>query len=177
MWYVIQTMAGKEQELVGTIRKMVPPDSYESCFFLKRQLLKRLGGAWLEITETLFPAYVFVETDKPEEIFFQLKKVPEFTKLLGDTVEEFIPLEESEQDFLEVLCRNGKAEGQDKLVKLTRVWLGADGKVERLDGPLEYFKGQIVRVNLRKRYAMIEIPLRGKMQTVLLGIRLEKNRI
>lgn len=59
MWYVIQTITGKEQELVDLVYKMLPKTVYKECFFLKRQLLKRLGGEWLEVTETLFPAYVF----------------------------------------------------------------------------------------------------------------------
>ena len=89
MWYVIQTITGKEQELVDLVYKMLPKTVYKECFFLKRQLLKRLGGEWLEVTETLFPAYVFLDLTNADEVFYELKRIPEFSKLLGDNLGNF----------------------------------------------------------------------------------------
>ena len=59
MWYVIQTITGKEQELVDLVYKMLPKTVYKECFFLKRQLLKRLGGEWLEVTETFVSSFMY----------------------------------------------------------------------------------------------------------------------
>ena len=174
MWYVIQTMTGKEQELVAVLHKMLPASLYKDCFFLKRQLLKRLGGEWLEVTETLFPAYVFLDIDREysEEVFYRLKKVPEFTKLLGDSQGSFIPLENEEVEFLKLLCKNS---GENYLVHLTKVELDDSGEIRKLDGPLAYFKQKIIRLNLRKRYAIIETAMRGEIQTAMLGVKLEKD--
>ena len=179
MWYVIQTITGKEQELVDLVYKMLPKTVYKECFFLK--LLKRLGGEWLEVTETLFPAYVFLDLTNADEVFYELKRIPEFSKLLGDNLGEFIPLEEEERKFLELLCANeSPVNNADKgagyyLVRNTKVYLDAQGEIERLDGPLEYFKEKIIRLNLRKRYALIETAIRGEQQTAMLGIKLEKD--
>ena len=181
MWYVIQTITGKEQELVDLVYKMLPKTVYKECFFLKRQLLKRLGGEWLEVTETLFPAYVFLDLTNADEVFYELKRIPEFSKLLGDNLGEFIPLEEEERKFLELLCANeSPVNNADKgagyyLVRNTKVYLDAQAEIERLDGPLEYFKEKIIRLNLRKRYALIETAIRGEQQTAMLGIKLEKD--
>lgn len=182
MWYAVQTITGKEQELVALLHKMLPKNIYNECFFLKRQLLKRLGGEWLEVTETLFPAYVFLDLTKAEEVFYELKRVPEFAKILGDNLGDFIPLEEEEREFLERLCEekhNGVESAEEKkeyyLIRNTRVHLNDRGAIERLDGPLEYFENRIVQLNLRKRYAVIEIPMRGERQTAMLGIKLEKD--
>lgn len=181
MWYVIQTTTGKEQELVDVIHKSLPQKSYKECFFMRRELLKRLGGRWLEVTETLFPAYVFLEMDQPDEMFYHLKKVPELAKILGDNQGEFIPLEAEEVRFLETLCdrMEKNIKNADKkeayLVRLTKVHMDENGRVDRLDGPLEHFKEKIIRLNLRKRYAVIESTMRGERQTALLGIKLEKD--
>ena len=183
MWYVIQTMTGKEQELVDVIKKLLPSDLYESCFFFKRQLLKRLGGQWLEITEMLFPAYVFLETERPEAVFFALKKVPEFAKLLGDrNLQErdgmFIPLYPDEESFLEQLCED-KTKGKDqdfRLVGLTDVRLSTNGETEEFSGPLFRLQERIERLNLRKRYAVVSFSVRGVKQTTILGIRLKQNQ-
>ena len=107
--------------------------------------------------------------------------IPEFSKLLGDNLGEFIPLEEEERKFLELLCANeSPVNNADKgagyyLVRNTKVYLDAQGEIERLDGPLEYFKEKIIRLNLRKRYALIETAIRGEQQTAMLGIKLEKD--
>lgn len=198
MWYVVQTTTGKEQELVDVIGKLLPASLYKECFFLKRQLLKRLGGEWLEVTETLFPAYVFLDLDEKnsKEVFYQLKKIPEFTKLLGDGLGSFIPLDAEEAEFLRLLCQNdeeGPGDGnrgiywqqgagglrrdgrRNNFVPLTRVMLNSDGSVQKLEGPLEYFKEKIIRLNLRKRYAIIEITMRGELQTAMLGVKLERD--
>lgn len=181
MWYVIQTTTGKEQELVDIIHKSIPPDSYEACFFMKRDLLKRLGGRWLEVTETLFPAYVFLDMVQPDQMFYHLKKVPELAKILGDSQGTFIPLEAEETEFLKVLCDKTEENvesikrRESYLVRLTKVYLDEAGTAKRLEGPLGYFKEKIIRLNLRKRYAIIEMTLRGERQTAMLGIKLEKD--
>lgn len=172
MWYVIQTTTGKEEELVALIRRMLPASLYSRCFFMKRQLMKRLGGEWLEVTETLFPAYVFLETIQEKEVFYRLKRIPEFTKLLGDGEGAFIPLEAEEEAFFKKLCGGGPGD----LVRNTTVYLDRDREIRRLEGPLEQFKERIVRMNLRKRYAIVEMSMRGEKGTALLGIRLEKDK-
>lgn len=172
MWYVIQTTTGKEQELVAMIHKTLPASVYERCFFMKRQLMKRLGGEWLEVTETLFPAYVFLETAREGDVFYRLKRIPEFTKLLGDGQGEFIPLEAEEEAFFKRLCGGGTGD----LVENTTVYLDSSRGIRRLEGPLEQFKERIVRMNLRKRYAIVEMSMRGEKGTALLGIRLEKDK-
>ena len=174
MWYVIQTMTGKEQELVEEIQKLVPREAYDRCFYIRRQLLKRLGGEWLEVTETLFPAYVFLEAREPEPVFFHLKQVPEFSRILGDNQGTFIPLEAAETAFLQTICRNSEKTGPFFLVNLSRLWLNEDGSIRRIAGPLLAFQEQIVRLNLRKRYAMVHTPLCGGERNALLGVRIEE---
>ena len=171
MWYVIQTTTGKEQELVAMIHKTLPASVYERCFFMKRQLMKRLGGEWLEVTETLFPAYVFLETIQEKEVFYRLKRIPEFTKLLGDGEGAFIPLEADEEAFFKKLCGGGPGD----LVRNTTVYLDRDREIRRLEGPLEQFRERIKQINLRKRYVILDVTLCGREKTVLLGIRLEKD--
>lgn len=176
MWYVIQTTTGKEQELVDAIHKMLPAHCYNECFYMKRQLLKRLGGKWLETTELLFPAYVFLDINSPEKIFYNLKGIPAFTKILGNNNGDFIPVEENEKEFLELLCQKENIQENGMyVVKSTKIYLDHDGAILKMEGPLNYFKRKINRMNLRKRYAVIELYMGGYKQNVLFGIKLEKD--
>ena len=171
MWYVIWTVTGGEEALAGRIRSRLPSRLCRECFCMKRESMKKLGGEWVELTEPLFPGYVFLDTGNPEEAFYSLKRLPGFAVLLGGGQGGFIPLEREEEAFLAALC--GQAPGY--LVKKTRVYLDPGGKIRGFKGPLELFKDRIREVNLRKRYAVLDIPLRGKEKTALFGIRLEKD--
>ena len=77
-------------------------------------------------------------------------------------------------DFLSMLCKNSDKK-KGCLVPLTKLKLDVSGEVIGLEGPLEYFKEKIIRLNLRKRYALIELTIRGERQTAMLGIKIEKD--
>lgn len=171
MWYVIWTVTGGEEALAGRIRSRLPFCLYRECFYMKRESMKKLGGEWVELTEPLFPGYVFLDTENPEEAFYRLKKLPGFAVLLGGGQGGFIPLEREEEAFLAALCK----EAPGHLVKNTRVYLDPEGEICGLKGPLELFQDRIREVNLRKRYAVLDIPLQGREKTALFGIRLEKD--
>lgn len=171
MWYVIQTTTGREQELADTIYKLFSDTIYDKCFVMKRQLLKRLGGKWVEVTETLFPSYVFLDAREPEILFYELKRIPEYAKLLGSGDGVFIPLESGEEAFLAKLYQNET----NYMVRMSRILFDETNNIKRIDGPLKYFENEIVRLNLRKRYVVIETAIGGQKQNVMLGIRLEKD--
>lgn len=171
MWYVIWTVTDGEEEMAGRIRSRLSGRLYRECFCMRREYMKKLGGEWVELTKPLFPGYVFLDTNRPEEAFCCIKKIPGFAVLLGDREGAFIPLEREEEAFLKRLRRNAPG----YLVKNTKVYLNKEGKVCRLKGPLEPFQERIREVNLRKRYAVLDIPLRGRKKTALFGIRLEKD--
>ena len=91
MWYVIQTMTGREQELVDLITdrqkavnelinvggQSAGDEAYkrtddsrtrDRCFVIKREVVWRRQGECIKHTETLFPGYVFVDTESPQEL-------------------------------------------------------------------------------------------------------------
>ena len=78
MWYVIWTVTGGEEALAGRIRSRLPSRLCRECFCMKRESMKKLGGEWVELTEPLFPGYVFLDTGNPEEAFYSLKRLPGF---------------------------------------------------------------------------------------------------
>ena len=176
MWYVIQTTTGKEEELAGIVRRNVSHALYGSCFSMKRELLKRLGGRWTAVTETMFPSYVFLETEQPERLFYELKRLPEYTRLLGDNEGCFITIEKEEENLLNILRRNEK---ETCVAGLTTLDLDENGGIRKADGPLQFFLDKIVKLNLRKRFAVVELKVAGKEWRAIMGIRLLKdlNRI
>ena len=53
---------------------------------------------WHDREKVLFPGYVFIDTDKIDEIYKQLKTVKVFTKLLTNA-EEISPIYQEEQEY------------------------------------------------------------------------------
>ena len=69
MWYVLQTLTGKEDELVRMIKKMVSPDLYTDCFIAYYERVWRKQQESIVHVERLFPGYVFIISENPDEIF------------------------------------------------------------------------------------------------------------
>lgn len=177
MWYVIQTVTGKEEELMLFIRTLLSREHFENCFMIRAEWLKRLGGEWQLQIRPLFPGYVFIETDEPERIYMELKAVPNFSRLLGNSRDEFIPVKAEEEKFLRMITGavgSGWDFG-DAVVRLTSVETDDDGKVVSMNGALMYFEKEIVRMNLHKRYAVVQTQMLGEERSLVFGVRLGKD--
>lgn len=178
MWYVIQTVTGKEEELMLFIRTLLSREHFENCFMIRAEWLKRLGGEWQLQIRPLFPGYIFIETDEPERIYMELKGVPRYSRLLGSGKDEFIPVKEEEEKFLRMMT--GTMDGGQKLgeavVRLTAVETDAEGKIISVDGALASFEKDAVKVNLHKRYASVKTQMLGEDRTLVFGIRLNKDK-
>lgn len=198
MWYVIQTITGKEQDLVDTIKQVMICErkKYQRCFVVYQEYAYRTHGAPEFHIEPLFPSYVFVETETPEEFFFELKRVPRMSKLLG-TEGCFWSIHKNEEEFLLLMMQESKRENpglelkknevigsfdinsegryQDKeyLIRPSLVQVDEEGRIKKAEGILGCYIDKIVKQRLRKRSVIIEVPFGGKKRRIRLGIRLE----
>lgn len=172
MLYVIQTIAGREKEFVEMIKKVLSGSGYKTCFMIQRECIWRIEGRLRMHIEPLFPSYVFVETDTPDDFFFALKQVPKLTRLLG-SAGIFWTLQENEEQILRKLIG-----GDGSLtIRLSPVKIDDSGAIISAEGVLKEYLGMIVKKRLRKRSVIIEIPFLGEMRQIQLGLRLEADEI
>lgn len=171
MWYVIQTTTGGEEALVCLIKEMISEELYKECFYIKRECARKEGDGWHIHLGTMFPGYLFVDTDKPKEMYMELKKVPKLTKLLKEEGETFLAVSEEEQRFLEEI------QDRQHVVRRSLVQLDADKRIIGADGPVGRYLSHIVRQRIRKRYVLIERELLGEKRSILFGIRLEEDKL
>lgn len=170
MWFVIQTMTGKEADTVDVIDRILKKNSYERCFVIQRECIWRIEGRCRVHLEPLFPSYIFVETDTPEEFFFALKRVPKLTKLLGSEG-TFCPVERDEVRLLQKLL----GDDEEYVVRRSPVEVNSDGEILSAGGVLKEYVSKIVKKRLRKRVVVVEIPFLGKMRRLQLGVRLAED--
>lgn len=169
MWYVIQTITGKEEEAVNKIGRVIEKRVCENCFLLKREAVWRIQGSCRIHTENLFPGYIFVCTQYPEEFYQQLKAVPQYTKILGKENGGFYPVSKEEEIFLKKLLNKDR----NNTVRLSRVEVDKDGNIVACDKPLQHYLGYMIKKRIRLRYVVIRVHLFGRDREILLGIRLE----
>lgn len=168
MWYVIQVMASNEIYIKKTIESRVNQEFLNECYVPLRRMKKKFHGRWNVIEEILFPGYVFIDTDVCEELFFELKKIKRFTKMLSD--EEGMPLELGLEDLKILNCLRGVKDNENKdIVEISHVFV-ENQKVLVKDGPLKGFEGKIKKFDLHKRIAIVEMEFFGEIRNVHLGI-------
>ena len=60
MWYVVQTVAGREFAVCRLIESLVEDDVLQECFVPRYEVQKQFRGQWRTCTATLFPGYLIV---------------------------------------------------------------------------------------------------------------------
>lgn len=169
MWYVIQTVGGQENQVINLMSRLVDDGLVAETFVPKYEVMKRIGGEWRKRTEVLLPGYLFVVTDNPGLLKEQLRRVPKFTRLLGND-DMFIPLNDEEVAFINAFTEPG-----ERVVGFSSGVVEGD-EIVILNGPLMNHTGLIKKIDRHKRLAYLEIEMCGRLKTVKLGLEIVKKR-
>ncbi|MCI9162630.1 MAG: hypothetical protein HFG59_05140 [Lachnospiraceae bacterium] len=166
MWCVVHVRDQEEKNTKEFVSNLLPKNLNARCFHLTRSRRKKYGGQWHTVQENLFPGYVFIDTDQPEQVYQELKRAPRPRLLFSD--EEYVSaLEQQESDFMGMLAdRSGD-------IGLSTVRVGSDGELSYVSGPLRMARDKVRKVNLHKRVAEIEADLMGQRRVLYLGIEIE----
>lgn len=82
-WYVIQVKSGREKEIANKCSSLIPKKILEECFIPQYIVKKKIKGEWRDVKNILFSGYVFLISNQIDELFIELKKLPDFTKIVG----------------------------------------------------------------------------------------------
>lgn len=168
-WYLMRTWAGKEEELVREICRTVPGDWYHECFVIYQERIWRKQQRSIVHRELLFPGCVFLTSEDREKMAYAARVLNRISPQMG----EVFSIMREDAAFLERLS------GEEHVVKLSSVMKDEQGRICRLSGPLKVCQGEIERMQLKKRYAMVRHRLWGEEQVIVLGIVLkeDENRV
>lgn len=179
MYYVIQTAPNKESEVELYIERILDGELYTKYFHPIRVIPKKIRGEWVNRYEKLFPGYVFLITDRIEEIYLALKKIPAMTKLLGKENDRYYPLTPEEEEWLNRLLdisEKASFERFDAEVAISNVEFDENDNVVIKDGPLKNMEGYIKKINLHKKIAEVEVDFMNNKTVIYLGIEFLKKR-
>ena len=174
MWYVIQVIGGREENVLRKIQKQADEATFQSCFVPKYEVRKRYSGAWKTHQEVLFPGYVFVDTKTPDLFRIELNKVTAMTKLLSAETEtgdkQFIPLSDDEKTLISAFV-----DGDTHVLKMSEGIIEGD-QIRVLRGPLQGYEALVKKIDRHKRIAFIDLEILGRVKTVKVGLEIVQKR-
>lgn len=163
--YAIQISSGEEAKVEECIRRFVDEALVGEIFVPRFEAMRRWKGEWHKRAERLAPGYLFVETRDAEKLALQLRRVPAFTKVLGNN-EVFIPLNDEEVAWLNAFTGNGR-----RVIEMSE-GIVEGSKVIVLRGPLVGHEAEIKRIDRHRRMAELEVSMLGRMKTIRLGLEI-----
>lgn len=166
MWYVIWTSTGSEQRLGLWIKEYVPKEYYEDCFVPMIDQNKKVNGVWKTVHKTLFPGYLFVNTDEKRiETFAEYIKHSDQFAVILSTDDKFTPVNVEEVFLIENAYENNGVLGSS-------IGIIEGDKVKILSGPLIGKEGLIKSINRHKRTAIIEFNMFGRVSNIKIGLEI-----
>lgn len=164
MWYVIQVRTGTEEKMKEQCLKRIGRNTLEKCFVPYYEEKKRYQGTWHTDKRILFPGYVFLISERLDELYQKLREVTGMTKLLG-TGDEIVPLREEEVELLQ------KTEAGERPLEIS-TGIIENGIVIIMDGPLAGMEGCIKKIDRHKRKAWLEIDMFGRTIRMEAGLEI-----
>lgn len=176
MWYVIQTVNGQEQQVCTWINQRMDQTLYERCFVpLYEDVWRKEGVGHISVKKT-FAGYVFIKTDRPDEVYEELRKIPKLAIMLSDQLDQsnkkektFIPVRAEEEKFLSSIYTDG-------IMRVSYIEKNSEGRVTSIIGPLEKYRDYIVKLDLSHRRAVVEIPFFKQNRRMKFGLWCEKDK-
>lgn len=164
-WYVIQVRSGHEREIADKCRFLISDDILEECFIPEYIVRKKFKGEWHNVRNVLFRGYVFLISDHIDELFNELKKIPDFTKLIGKKKETIYSLKDGEVEFLKTFGKD------DHIVNMSVGFIEGD-RIHITEGPLQGREGLIVKIDRHKRIAYISVNIFNEETTAKVGLEI-----
>ena len=170
MYYVIHVKTGKEEKTIDAIKRQLGTKEGFDVFTPCRKALRKYKGVYKEVTERCFPGYIFVETNNPKELFFDLFWTPEYTRLLGreGLTYNFLPLSEEEARVIDILYSSD----DDRTTQISDIVVKEGQIVRVVTGPLEGLLGKIKKVNLHKRTVTLDHTICGRKVEINVAINI-----
>lgn len=176
VWYLIQTWAGREEDMAEEIRRTIPDSMYEECFVIGQERIWRRQQQSVVHVESMFPGCVFLVCKKTMPLLCHRKTAlamapaaPAFGRgaVWGDFT--FLPLMREDVDFLL------KISGRDHVARLSYVGKNNQGQICQMAGPLVSCREQVERYQFKKRYALVRRRFLGEERGIVFGIMLKED--
>lgn len=164
-WYVVQVRSGHERQIAEKCRTLISKEVLQDCFIPEYVYKKKYMGKWHDVKDILFKGYIFMITDQIEILNVELKKFPDFVKLIGKKKANIYPLDEEEVAFMKSF---GK---ESQVVEMSTGFIQGD-QIFITEGPLQGKEGCIIKIDRHKRIAYLQLSMFNKQTTTKVGLEI-----
>jgi len=170
--YSIQVESGKEGYVAGMLAKVFRRDHPEiSCrlsvptipWYMHNtaEAARKSGSALSLVRKPMLPGYVLVETGQILEFnrAFGDWVFQSWYRLIGKCVDDFIPLEDEELQWIRLLSSETLSTATIE-----------EGKLVFLSGPLKGKEDKVKKVNASRKCVCLELPFKGRSKQVWMAV-------
>lgn len=151
-YFVIQLLTGKEESFLKYAKTSLAGETIRFLWLRRELFIKKLGITRKSVS-SIFPGYIFIESDNISYDFYKtIKKFPGFCRFLMNN-HDIRPLSGDERKFVYQLSSNGEIAG------ISKIYFNKDDKIQVISGPMKGLEGEIVKVDKRKKRAKIKLKL------------------
>jgi transcriptional antiterminator NusG len=151
-FFVIQVRTGKERRYIKQAEKVLQAPA-ERLFWPRRALRIRRQGEWKDSVASIFPGYLFLQTESiPPPLFGALKRISGFVRYLKDN-QHVEALNARDREILLHFLSYGE------VVQKSKVFFDENNRIRVISGPLRGMEGRVVKVDRRKGRARIRLEL------------------
>ncbi|KJB87178.1 hypothetical protein AZ66_14560 [Paenibacillus sp. E194] len=191
-WYALFVETGSEDIVQKCLKLQFCQKDLYACV-PKRLVPEKKDGRFYGVVKTLFPGYLLINTKMTPSMYYELKKLPKYYRLLRNSAflldkiyrrsqtlidshkvegnqiynydDFFSKIEEEEiRQILQLINNENIIEYSNVIVE--------DSKVSVQSGPLYGLEGIIKKIDKRKRRAQIAISLCGGERLIDVGIEI-----
>ena len=165
MWYVIWTSTGLEKKAEETVKEFTLSNR---CFVPRRAISMKRQGKWERVEKALFPGYLFVDTDEPEQLSEKVRRIEGFNQILA-TEKKYFPLYDKDAEFIEKLYN------KEGIFDISEGYIEGD-RIVVTAGPLVGQEGLIRKIDRHKRQAYLEFSMFDQKIQVAVGLEIVEKR-
>lgn len=151
-FFVIQVRTGKEPQFLKHAGNLLEAPGAK-LHWPRRNLRIRRQGVWRDSVASIFPGYLFLQTETvAPQLYWKLKRIPGFIRFLKDN-HHIEPLTPRDREILVHFLSYGE------IVQRSKVYFDQDKRIRVVSGPLTGMEGRIVKVDRRKGRARVRLEL------------------
>lgn len=160
-WYALFVETGRETLIQKWIQYFFDPSV---CYSIvpRRRLTEKRQGKKHQVIRTMFPGYVFINTDMCVEVYYKLAEIPKIIRVLNNGSYWSNINDEEMAAIISLVDDKGIIDYSEVFIENSRVFVK--------DGPLKTMEGIIRRVDKRKSRATIILNFMGEPRMIDLGI-------
>lgn len=134
-----------------------------------KKINERKKGKLYSTIKTLFPGYIFINTDMDIDMYHIIKNIPNVYRVLNHSNESFYKIYDEEMEpILRLIEGNSIIDYSKAFIENSKVYIES--------GPLKGLEGLIKKIDKRKCRAKVALDFMGSEKVVELGIELlQKN--